>query len=71
MENSTAKSPETSWDIELKPRNSLFDIHLGELWTYRDLLILFVRRDFIAQYKQTILGPLWNVIQPIDRKSVV
>jgi lipopolysaccharide transport system permease protein len=65
MENSTAKSSETSWDIELKPSNSLFDVNLGELWTYRDLLILFVRRDFIAQYKQTILGPLWNVIQPI------
>jgi lipopolysaccharide transport system permease protein len=70
MENSTANSPETSWDIELKPRNSLFDVNLGELWTYRDLLILFVRRDFVSQYKQTILGPLWNVIQPILTTAV-
>lgn len=65
MENKQAKSGETSWDLEIKPRSSLFDIDLAEIWRYRDLLILFVRRDFVAQYKQTILGPLWNLIQPI------
>lgn len=59
------KSAGHSWDLELKPRNSLFDINLGEIWTYRDLLVLFVKRDFVSQYKQTILGPLWNIIQPI------
>jgi lipopolysaccharide transport system permease protein len=43
----------------------LFDLNLKEVWKYRDLLLLFVKRDFVAQYKQTILGPLWHFIQPI------
>lgn len=53
------------WDLEITPQKTLFDLHLKEIWDYRDLLILFVRRDFIAIYKQTILGPLWHVVQPI------
>lgn len=53
------------WDLEIKPKASLFDLNLKEVWRYRDLMMLFVRRDFVAQYKQTILGPLWHVIQPI------
>jgi lipopolysaccharide transport system permease protein len=54
-----------SWDLEIKPKSSLFDLNLKEVWRYRDLMMLFVRRDFVAQYKQTILGPLWHIIQPI------
>ncbi len=54
-----------SWTEVITPRTNLFDLRLGEVWKYRDLLWLFVRRDFIAQYKQTILGPLWHVIQPL------
>ncbi|WP_448702957.1 ABC transporter permease [Mucilaginibacter sp. AW1-3] len=54
-----------SWDLEIKPKSSLLSINLKELWHYRDLMWLFVRRDFVAQYKQTILGPLWHIIQPI------
>ncbi|MDR1679079.1 MAG: ABC transporter permease [Prevotellaceae bacterium] len=53
------------WDTEIKPRNGLFDVNLKEIWRYRDLLSLFVKRDIITQYKQTILGPAWFVIQPI------
>ncbi len=53
------------WTTIIRPRNGWFDIDLGELWRYRDLIRLFVRRDFVAQYKQTILGPLWFVIQPL------
>jgi lipopolysaccharide transport system permease protein len=53
------------WDIVIKPKSSLLDFNLADLWRYRDLLILFVKRDFIAQYKQTILGPIWHLIQPI------
>lgn len=53
------------WDLEIKPSASLFDLNLKEVWRYRDLMMLFVRRDFVAQYKQTILGPLWHVIQPV------
>lgn len=47
------------------PKKNLFDVNLKEIWQYKDLLFLFVRRDFVATYKQTILGPLWFIIQPI------
>jgi lipopolysaccharide transport system permease protein len=53
------------WDLEIKPANKLLDFKLKELWHYRDLLILLVRRDFVSFYKQTILGPLWFFIQPL------
>ena len=56
---------EEQWDSVIESRHSLFDINLKELWHYRDLLVLFVRRDFVTVYKQTILGPLWFFIQPI------
>ena len=47
------------------PKKNLFDVNLKEIWRYRDLLYLFVKRDFVATYKQTVLGPLWFIIQPI------
>tara|TARA_R110001632_G_scaffold28927_2_gene76982 strand:+ start:4692 stop:5540 length:849 start_codon:yes stop_codon:yes gene_type:complete len=53
------------WLIEIKPKTNFLDLNLKEVWQYRDLLILFVRRDVITLYKQTILGPLWYVIQPL------
>jgi hypothetical protein len=53
------------WDTVITPKKSLFELNLKEVWQYRDLLFLFVRRDFVAMYKQTILGPLWYFIQPI------
>ena len=56
---------EEHWDLTIQPKASLFDLNLKEVWNYRDLLVLFVKRDFTAQYKQTILGPLWHFIQPI------
>ena len=56
---------EEHWDMIIQPKAHLFDLNLKEVWRYRDLLLLFVKRDFIAQYKQTILGPLWHLIQPI------
>ena len=56
---------EQNWDEEIKPSVKLLELRLGEVWKYRDLLLLFVKRDFTAQYKQTILGPLWHFIQPI------
>jgi lipopolysaccharide transport system permease protein len=49
----------------IQPRDRFFDLRLKEVWRYRDLMILFVQRDFIARYKQTILGPAWFFIQPI------
>jgi len=56
---------EESWDIEITPDNKLLDLKLNEVWQYRDLLVLLVRRDFVAFYKQTILGPIWFFIQPV------
>jgi len=65
----TSKAYQTNeaqeWDLEIRPKSSLVSLNIKELWSYRDLLILFVKRDFSAQYKQTILGPLWHLIQPI------
>jgi lipopolysaccharide transport system permease protein len=54
-----------SWTEIISPKRSLLDINLKELWRYRDLIMLFVRRDFVSQYKQTILGPIWLFIQPL------
>lgn len=62
---STQISEEDKWDLVIEPKNSLFDLRLSELWKYRDLLWLWVRREFIGAYKQTILGPLWHFISPI------
>ena len=53
------------WTYIIKPVSGWFDIHLSALWRYRDLILLFVRRDFVAVYKQTILGPLWYLLQPL------
>jgi lipopolysaccharide transport system permease protein len=59
------KNNSEEWDLIIRPQNKWYDLRLGEIWRYRDLLFLFVRRDFISIYKQTILGPLWLFIQPI------
>jgi len=53
------------WDLIIKPKNKLLDLNLRELIKYRDLLWLWVRREYIGAYKQTILGPLWHFISPI------
>ena len=58
-------SPEEHWDLVIQPRSSWWDLHLEDVWRYRDLLWMFVRRDFVSVYKQTILGPLWFFIQPL------
>ena len=56
---------EQNFDIVIKPKSGWFDLNLKEVWKYRDLIFLFVRRNFVSQYKQTILGPAWAVIQPL------
>ena len=53
------------WDLVIKGHSSLFDLKFNDLWRYRDLLLMFVKRDFVSFYKQTVLGPLWFFIQPI------
>lgn len=69
---SSVKGPETlrapideEWAVVIRPDSSWFPLDLWEIWHYRHLILLFVRRDFVAQYKQTILGPLWFFLQPL------
>lgn len=56
---------EEDWSLVITPQRGLFDLRLGELWRYKNLILLFVRRDFVSMYKQTILGPLWYLLQPL------
>lgn len=65
--NTTQDTTNTSegWDIVIRPREKLLSVDFAELWRYRDLCSLFVKRNIVVQYKQTILGPLWYVIQPL------
>ncbi|KAF0238239.1 MAG: lipopolysaccharide transport system permease [Prolixibacteraceae bacterium] len=60
-----SKGKIVDWDIIIKPQTSIFEIDLKEIWRYRDLLMMFVKRDIVTFYKQTILGPLWFFIQPL------
>ena len=68
MKKKAVRNPQVDsqqWDMVLGPRRNLLDLRLRELGHARDLILLFVRRDFVAVYKQTILGPLWYLIQPL------
>ena len=58
------------WDLIIQPKTGWLDLHLADLWRYRDLTMLFVWRDFVAQYKQTILGPLWHIVQPLITTTI-
>lgn len=60
-----SKNNTSEWNLIIRPQNKFWDFRLDELWSYRYLVRLFVRRDFVSTYKQTILGPLWFFIQPI------
>lgn len=53
------------WNLVIKGHSSLFDLKFSDVWRYRDLLWMFVKRDFVSFYKQTVLGPLWFFIQPL------
>ncbi|MGB8214539.1 MAG: ABC transporter permease [Anaerolineales bacterium] len=63
--NTPLEIPPDYWDLDISPKRNLLDLRLGELWRARDLVMLFVWRDFVSVYKQTILGPLWYIIQPL------
>jgi lipopolysaccharide transport system permease protein len=56
---------EENWSLVIKPQSKWFDLRLKEIWDYRDLILIFVRRDIVAVYKQTVLGPLWFFLAPI------
>ena len=61
----TTENIEKEWLFEITPKNKFFTLNLKEVWQYRDLLMLFVKRDVVTVYKQTVLGPLWYLIQPL------
>jgi lipopolysaccharide transport system permease protein len=65
MATENAISKKNEWDLIIRPQRSWWDLRLSEVWRYRDLTWLLVRRDFVAYYKQTVLGPLWYLIQPV------
>ncbi|MDN3671932.1 ABC transporter permease [Flavobacterium branchiarum] len=60
-----SKDISAPWLFEITPKNNFFSLHIKEVWQYRDLLFLFVKRDIVTVYKQTVLGPLWYLIQPL------
>lgn len=61
----TTENIDNEWLFEITPKNKFFSLNLKEVWQYRDLLMLFVKRDVVTVYKQTVLGPLWYLIQPL------
>jgi lipopolysaccharide transport system permease protein len=65
MNEMNIQQTDDQWTTVLRPKSGWFDLHLKDLWRYRDLIALFVRRDFVAVYKQTILGPFWFLLQPL------
>jgi lipopolysaccharide transport system permease protein len=65
LHKGTAPVEEEKWTEVIEPRSRLLDLRLDEVWRYRDLVAMFVRRDFVANYKQTVLGPIWFFLQPL------
>ena len=70
MKSINSSTDTENWDLIITPRKKWYDLQLADVWRYRDLIALFVRRDFVSRYKQTILGPLWLIIQPIMNSIV-
>jgi lipopolysaccharide transport system permease protein len=65
MTSQSTINPNDTWTKIIRPKRGLFDLRLRELWRARELIMLFVWRDFVSVYKQTILGPLWYFVQPV------
>ena len=57
--------PQQQWTETIESSHSLFDLKLAEVWRYKDLVYMFVKRDFVSEFKQTVLGPIWFFINPI------
>jgi len=60
-----SQQAEEQWDLIIGPKDKWYDLRLAELWDYRDLILIFVKRDFVSAYKQTVLGPLWFFLSPL------
>ncbi|MBX2905215.1 MAG: ABC transporter permease [Taibaiella sp.] len=65
MAHHTVRNDAEKWDIRITAKQKYFELNLAELWRYRDLLTMFIKKDIVTVYKQTILGPIWFVMQPI------
>ena len=65
------KDNNIEWDIIITPKKTLFSLGILELYKYRDLVFLFFKRDFVTYYKQTILGPIWYIIQPLITTVII
>ena len=65
MKKNVTSSLAENWDLIIKPKSGWLDIPFREIYNYRSLIFMFVKRDFVTFYKQTILGPLWYIIQPL------
>ncbi len=65
MSKARAEVKKDQWLFEISPKRGILEIDLKEIWSYRDLLLLFVKRDIATVYKQTVLGPLWFLVQPL------
>lgn len=65
LPNPVMETSDNTWTTIIKPKDRLLSVDIKEIWRYRDLMMLFVKRNIITQYKQTILGPLWYLIQPM------
>jgi lipopolysaccharide transport system permease protein len=65
VDHAVADQSKKKWMLEIRPEAPWYELHLKDLWRYRDLVGMFIYREFVAQYKQTILGPLWFLIQPL------
>lgn len=61
---------DTDWDVVVTPKRGVLDLSLRDVWRYRDLIALLIRRNFIVNYKQTILGPIWFLIQPLTTTGI-
>jgi len=59
------ESEREQWDVIIKPQGKVLSLNIGEVWKYRDLIKMYIRRDIVVQYKQTVLGPIWYLIQPL------
>jgi lipopolysaccharide transport system permease protein len=65
IQTASVENTEEQWDTIIRPKKHILDINFKEIWQYRDLLYMFVKRDIVTVYKQTILGPIWFIVQPI------
>ena len=65
IRSKSVMSADEQWDLVITGKHSVLDFGIRELWRYRDLLMMFIRRDIVTVYKQTILGPIWFVVQPV------